>query len=236
MKKWFLLFTTLIFMTTSSYAVKYYGPALCNYPEYNCVKVGRGQTWQSMFPNPKERDIVQRINRTYNYLWAGKTIAIPRNLKYLTLFDVSPFPLKIKSDGARQIIVDQDKLAYAAYDKYGNLVIWGPIATGMNRCPRRNRSCLTITGVFHFFSKENKNCRSRVFPIGRGGAHMPYCMYFHKGFAMHGDSSIPGYRASHGCVRIFTRDAKWLNEHFVSLANDSTNQLGTKITILPVTQ
>ncbi len=236
MKKWLILPSMLVFLVTPSYAVTYYGPELCKYPQYSCVKVQRSQSWQSMFPDEKERDIVQRLNRNYNHLWAGKTIAIPKNLKYLSIFDVAPFPLKIKSDGEKQVIVDQDKLAWVAYDKYGNMVKWGPIASGSTKCSDSNRACLTMTGIFRFFSKENQNCRSNVYPIGRGGAKMPYCMYFHKGFAMHGSNDMPGYRASHGCVRMFTRDAKWLNQNFVELSNDSNNHLGTKVTIRPVTQ
>ena len=40
-------------------------------------------------------------------------------------------------------------------------------------------------------------------------------MFFHGGFALHGSYEVPGYHASHGCVRMFVNDAKWLNEEFV---------------------
>ena len=46
---------------------------------------------------------------------------------------------------------------------------------------------------------------------------MPYCMFFHTGFALHGSYEVPGYNASHGCVRLYKEDAKWLNEEFVEL-------------------
>ena len=65
---------------------------------------------------------------------------------------------------------------------------------------------------------------------------MPYCMYFHKGVALHGSEDIPGYRASHGCIRMFTRDAKWLNENFVESSNAERNHnLGTKVVVRPLT-
>ena len=82
-------------------------------------------------------------------------------------------------------------------------------------------------------AKKNSHCKSDVYPVGRGGAPMPYCMYFHKGFALHGSDDIPGYRASHGCVRMFTRDAKWLNEEFVEISNDENNHRGTKVIVRP---
>ncbi len=215
-------------------AANYYGTALCSYPDYQCIKVGSGQTWEKLFPDELQRDVVQRLNRTYNYLWAGKVIVVPRNLAEKNLLDFSPFPLTIKAEGEKQVIVDQDKLAWGAYDKEGKLVKWGPISSGRDRCPDAARSCRTMTGIFRFFSKENERCRSNVYPIGRGGAKMPFCMYFHKGFALHGSPDIPGYRASHGCVRMFTRDAEWLNHSFVDLSNDANHFLGTKVVIRPV--
>lgn len=210
----------------------YYGTALCGYAQYQCIKVERGQSWERLFPDEQQRDVVQRLNRTYNPIWAGKEIVVPKNLENITLLDVSPFPLTI-IDKEKQIIVDQDKLAWAAYDN-GQLIKWGPIASGRDRCPDAARSCRTMTGIFRFFSKENQQCRSDVYPLGKGGAKMPWCMYFHKGFALHGSDDIPGYRASHGCVRMFIKDAEWLNKEFVTTFNDKNNQLGTKVTIRPV--
>jgi lipoprotein-anchoring transpeptidase ErfK/SrfK len=51
-------------------------------------------------------------------------------------------------------------------------------------------------------------------------------MFFNKaGYAFHGSPKVPGQNASHGCVRIFTDDAKWLNENFV--------EIGTTVIINP---
>ena len=126
--------------------------------------------------------------------------------------------------------MDQDKLAWAAYDEKGYLVKWGPISSGRDRCSDSANSCRTLTGIFRVFSKENENCRSNTFD----GARMPYCMYFHKGFALHGSSDIPGFRASHGCVRMFVDDAKWLNHEFIDAGNKENGYLGTKVTVLPL--
>ena len=91
-----------------------------------------------------------------------------------------------------------------------------------------------MTGIFRVFSKENEHCKSDVYPVGKGGAKMPFCMYFHKGFALHGADDVPGYRASHGCVRMFVSDAKWLNESFVDIASDKNEYMGTKVVVRPV--
>lgn len=225
-----------LFTASSSFAGDsvYYGKGLCSQPQFECIKIKGGQTWQRLFPDERERDLVQRLNRTYNYLWAGKIIAVPKNLKEVTVLDLSPFPKKMDTKNEKQIIVDQDKLAWGAYDEKGNLVNWGPISSGVDKCPDSRRACRTMSGIFRVFSKEDSRCRSDVYPVGRGGAKMPYCMYFHKGFAMHGSNDMPGHRASHGCVRMFTRDAKWLNQEFVEISDEDNNQRGTKVIVRPV--
>ncbi|WP_131781301.1 L,D-transpeptidase [Legionella gresilensis] len=227
-----LVMITLLIPAFAVHATAYYGKGLCAYPQYECIKVGKGQTWEKLFPDEQQRDIVQRVNRSYNYLWYGKEIVVPRNLTNKTILDFAPFPLQIKPEGEKQVIVDQDKLAWGAYDAEGKLVKWGPISSGTDKCSDSSHSCRTMTGIFHFFSKENEKCRSNVYPIGKGGAKMPYCMYFHKGFALHGSDDIPGYRASHGCVRLFTQDALWLNHEFVDTSGP--NGLGTKVTVRPI--
>src|SRR3990167_10629266 len=85
----------------------YYGPSLCKHPQFDCIKVKSGQSWKSLFPDEQDRDLVQRLNRTYNYLCAGKVIVIPKNLKELTILDIAPFPKQMDVK-EKQIIVDQD--------------------------------------------------------------------------------------------------------------------------------
>lgn len=214
----------------------FYGAGLCNNPKFECMKVPVSQSWEKLFPDEAQRDLVQRINRSYNYLYAGKIIAVPKNLKDTDILEYAPFPKKVPAGDGKQIIVDQNKLAWGAYDANGELLKWGPIASGRSKCPDSNNACYTMTGVFRVFSKEDSRCKSDVFPIGKGGAKMPYCMYFHKGFALHGSDDMPGYRASHGCVRMFVRDAKWLNENFVDVTNESKHHPGTKVVVRPVQQ
>lgn len=215
-------------------AASFYGTALCNYPQYDCITVNSGESWENLFPDPVQRDLVQRVNRSYNSLWQGRIIAVPKNLAHINVFDIAPFPVKLEGETEKQIIVDQEKLAWGAYDAQGNLLWWGPISSGRDKCSDSNRSCRTLTGIFRVFSKENVKCTSDVFPIGKGGAKMPFCMYFHKGFALHGSDDIPGQRASHGCVRMFIQDAKWLNLNFVELSSERNNFMGTKVIVRPL--
>lgn len=233
-----LLLSFIFFSAQAADKPLYYGTGLCQYPQFECIKIKRGQSWKNLFPDEEQRDIVQRINRNYNYLWAGKTIAVPKELDKSTMMDFSPFPLRIEpEEPEKQIIVDQDKLAWGAYDEDGHLVRWGPISSGSDKCSDNSSpTCRTKTGIFRIFSKENQHCKSNVFPLGTGGAKMPYCMYFHKGLALHGSNDLPGHRASHGCIRMFTDDAEWLNKEFVELSNERNHFLGTKVIVRPITR
>jgi lipoprotein-anchoring transpeptidase ErfK/SrfK len=80
--------------------------------------------------------------------------------------------------------------------------------------------------------KKEKEYRSSIYPLNcikglkkgkRACAPMPYAMKFNwAGEAIHGSDNLPGFNASHGCVRVLEEDAKWIN-NFVDI--------GTKITI-----
>lgn len=244
MKKHMIIFSSILlilggFLAQASFAARdglnseYRAKGLCFKPGYHCIK--STGSWNKMFPDVVQRDIVQRVNRTNMNVWRGKTIAIPNDLKNITLLDVSPFPRQIDEKGNTMIIIDQDKLAWGAYSTNGDLVKWGPISSGQNYCSDIGRSCKTITGIFYMFNKKDSRCRSNVFPVGAGGARMPYCMFFYRGYAMHGSYEVPGYRASHGCIRLFKRDAEWLNRSFVELLNRDKGVKGTKVVVQKLT-
>jgi hypothetical protein len=200
-------------------AGKRYGERLCHQSDYFCFKVRYGESWYSLFPNPEERDIVKRINRMNIELRPGYVIAIPKNLERLTIYDVSPFPRYIQATGDKAIYVSQKDLAWGAYDEDGELVWWGPISPGQPNC--RANKCKTPSGSFRIIRKQDIDCVSTAFPRrsngDHGGAEMPFCMHFFRGYALHGSRTVPGYAASHGCVRMFIEDARWLNEEFIDL-------------------
>jgi hypothetical protein len=170
--------------------------------------------------------LVKKINRMNTPLHKGMVIAVPKDLSTANLMDFAPFPKKDTSSGTEFIRVDLSDLAWAAYDHDGNLVNWGPISGGKGYCPDTRKRCGTIKGTFTFYRKQGAGCVSSKYPIPRGGAPMPYCMHFKGGYALHGSPTVPGYNASHGCVRLFKEDAEWLNHNFVDTGY-------TKVTIQP---
>ncbi len=209
------LIAIFLFLFSGIVNAEIYGSRLCkNDPDYSCYVVHRGDSWDNLFRSARERDLVMRINRMNSRLHPGMRIAIP-NSDDLNPMDYSPVSLKINPPGRKVIMVYLNRLAFGAYDADGNLQYWGPVSGGRGYCPDVHRGCHTSTGVFSIYAKEGPGCKSRKFPVGRGGAPMPYCMYFHNGFALHGSpGEVPGYNASHGCVRLFVPDAEWLNEDF----------------------
>jgi len=106
---------------------------------------------------------------------------------------------------------------WAAYDSQGQLANSGPVSGGKSFCPDINKKCKTTTGTFTIYDKRGAKCKSKIFPVGKGGAPMPYCMFFHQGYALHGSNAVPNYNASHGCIRMKPTDAKWLHENFVNV-------------------
>ncbi len=210
-----------------------YGESLCNQTDYFCVKVNSGESWEKLFPNPEALDIVKRINRMNVRLRPGMVIAVPKNLDRLSIYDVAPFPRYIEGNNEKTIYVSQKQLAWAAYDESGELVWWGPISSGSDKCAGVYGGCVTPTGSFRIVRKQDIDCISTAFPRradgDNGGAVMPFCMHFFRGYALHGSNEVPGYRASHGCIRMFTEDARWLNEEFIDLPGGG--MLGTRVVI-----
>lgn len=208
-----IIIAILFFFNNIAYA-KGYGSQLCNTSsQYSCYVVKRGDTWQKLFPDPAERDLIMRINRMNTHLYSGLRITIP-NSNNTNLMDHSPLPEKITPYGRKIIIIDIDDLAFGAYDADGYLQHWGPISGGRGYCPDVGRRCMTPMGKFAIYQKRGAGCVSSKFPVGKGGAPMPYCMFFHGGYALHGSYTVPGYHDSHGCIRLFVNDAKWLNQNF----------------------
>ncbi len=201
----------------------------CKQAGFHCINIKSGDSWQKLFPDEKHRDVVKRVNRMNTRLRKGMRIAVPNNLPYTDRMDIAPFPQLINPPGRKLVVVDPKVLAWGAYNRQGELVHWGPASGGKNYCRDVRRGCRTVRGTYSFYHKRGAGCRSSKYPLRRGGAPMPYCMFFYKGYALHGSPVVPGYHASHGCVRLFNNDAKWLNTEFIDLP--SYKRRGTKIII-----
>jgi len=116
------------------------------------------------------------------------------------------------------VVVNPRKLTFAAYDARGDLVKSGRISAGMDWCSDVGRPCRTPVGKFRVFRIGSEDCISNTYPLDTGGgAPMPHCTFFTGGYALHGAYDVPNRNASHGCVRLRPRDAKWLYNNFTKM-------------------
>ncbi|MDR3478648.1 MAG: L,D-transpeptidase [Gammaproteobacteria bacterium] len=126
----------------------------------------------------------------------------------------------------KAVLVDPNVHAWGAY-RDGELIKAGLATAGSNWCPDLGRPCHTHAGTYRVNSLGSPNCKSSMFPIPKGGAPMPYCMFFNRNQALHGSGErevIEG-NISHGCVRMHVSDAEWLRYNFVNV--------GTKVIVKP---
>jgi len=107
------------------------------------------------------------------------------------------------------------QLTWYAFDPDGTIAASGRASGGQHYCADVGRGCKTPIGRFSVHRKGDVTCISNKYPLGGGGARMPYCMFFHGGYAIHGATNVPNYNASHGCIRVFPGDAAWLSQNFI---------------------
>lgn len=133
-------------------------------------------------------------------------------------------PRKITAQGERVFVFSPRLLRWAAYDSQGYRVAGGKANGGSSFCPELGRPCRTPLGSHRIQRTGTAACVSKEFPIGKGGAAMPYCMFFGGGNAIHGSPYISNKNTSHGCIRVYTDAARWLHRYFI--------RPGTKVIVL----
>lgn len=143
----------------------------------------------------------------------------------------SALPQFISPPGEKVIIVDPNVHAFGAYNADGKLLRTGLVTAGGRWCPDIHRSCRTRSGTFRIYSLGSGGCKSSKYPLPRGGAPMPYCMFFNKNQALHGSYNVVYGNVSHGCVRLHVGDAKWLRFNFVEGPNSVNGYRGTKVVV-----
>ncbi len=143
----------------------------------------------------------------------------------------APMPEYIKRPMEKVILINPAEHVWGAYSAQGKLIRWGIATAGADTCRDSNGSCRTKTGMFRIYSLGSSNCVSNKYPLGTGGASMPYCMYFYGSQALHGSYEVTYENSSHGCVRVHVDDAKWLRYHFVEAPNTSNQYRGTQVIV-----
>ena len=166
------------------------------------IKGGEGRKFLSQLKSEigeEKMAVLLKLNRLdAQHLRAGVTLVIPEQVDELSAF--SPFPPKVEtvSEIPKLFLVSLRVQAFGAYE-FGNLVRWGPVSSGKKATP-------TPAGLYHTNWK-SKATRSSI----NEDWLLPW--YFNldnqRGISFH-QYDLPGYPASHGCLRLLADDAAWI--------------------------
>lgn len=148
----------------------------------------------------EERYTILALNRLdMENAWRADTLMIPNKIE-TDFLKYSPFPrqLDIAKDVKKLVLFSYPIQAYAAYEN-GNLVKWGPSSMG-------KRAAKTKTGLM-FTNWKKELAISTVDSSWK----LPYNFNIHNtlGIGWH-QYDLPGYPASHSCLRLLMDDAKWM--------------------------
>ena len=181
--------------------------------------VKKGDTFEKLF-GEKWR-VIARFNRLdKDHLFAGQKIKVPVDLEQAAGYSPLPAFFEEAKNEEKFILVDLEEQWFGAYE-FGNLVFGGPISSAAPKCLDKRkfwRTCKTPTGDFKILAVDRDHYSSIYKdPTGKP-VPMPYAMMFYqssRGIAywLHG-GALPGYRASHGCIRLWKEDAQKLCEWF----------------------
>jgi len=175
--------------------------------------------------NEEEKDIILAINRiSSSVIRNGKVLVMPDTLIQQLLY-YSPYPDTLPDFDTlpKLILISLRIQAFAIYE-HGWLTRWGPVSSGKKSTP-------TPAGLFH------TNFKAKVKISSENSAWiMPWYFNFYarRGIAMH-QYHLPGYPASHACVRMQDKDAKWIfdwaDQWKVSARTGAVTSVGTPVII-----
>jgi hypothetical protein len=116
--------------------------------------------------------------------------------------ELSYSPLPIEYERAREkkkaIVVHLPQQVFGGYEQ-GRLVRWGPVSSGSAKSP-------TPQGQYHL----NWRSRGHQSTVDERWFLPWYFNFINKrGISFH-EFALPGYPASHSCLRLLKRDAMWL--------------------------
>lgn len=116
--------------------------------------------------------------------------------------------VRLRPEGDRVEIDLEKQVLYLVDDHKVQAVV--PVSSGnggtfVNYTGRSVRA-QTPEGQYSFYKERNYYHRSYL-----GAMYKPY--YFRGGYAIHGSPNVPGYPASHGCVRVTNDDMDYLREY-----------------------
>ncbi len=169
------------------------------------------------------RIVLQLNHMDSKFIHQGSVLIVPD--KFTNLMDISPFPAQITSAVSvpKLLLISQKVQSFGAYE-YGQLVRTGSVSSGKQSTP-------TPSKLF-FANWKGKEVISSV--SDEWLLKWNFNLDNFEGIGIH-QYEMPGYPASHSCVRLFESDAMWLYEWADQwiLSDDAQSRLaaGTPVVI-----
>jgi lipoprotein-anchoring transpeptidase ErfK/SrfK len=178
---------------------------------------------------PAQAALLEKLNRRdVEHLLRLKEMIVPSEWRAggADELDYSPLPATWAwaAPHAKVVVVSQPAQVFGAYEA-GRLVRWGPVSSG-------RKETATPPGIYSLTWKT----RSR-----RSTENQEWLLewYFNfinrRGISFH-KFDLPGYAASHACVRLLERDAQWLydwgEQWKISADGRDVRQPGSTVVIL----
>src|SRR6185503_11421202 len=193
---------------------------------FHTIRITNSQSLSSLKSTLGEQgiDLVFKLNRLDSkHVRKGTTLAVPD--APASLIALSPFPRELEMGVLlpKLILVSREAQAFGAYES-GKLVYWGPTSTG-------KKATQTPAGLYYTNWKK-KETRSTVNPAWI----LPWAFNLDnlQGIAFH-QYDLPGFPASHGCVRLLNQDAQWIygwaDTWILSKKDNSVVAYGTPVII-----
>lgn len=171
--------------------------------EYHTITLTEKPTEKSLslLVAPFPVQTILKINRIdLSSLKAGSVLVIPNTDDAVDEIDFSPFSRSITSLSSipKILLVSQEIQAFAAYE-YGSLVRWGPVSSGKKSTPTPSK--------LYFMNWKAKRAISTI----EDSWVLPWNFNLDNfaGISIH-QYQLPGYPASHSCVRLLEADAMWM--------------------------
>lgn len=150
--------------------------------------------------SPEEQYTILALNRLdIKHIGRADTLIIPEKIES-DFMAYSPYPATVEAikDIPKIIFFSYPIQAFGAYE-HGKLVYWGPTSMGAKIHP-------TPTGL-HFANWKGKQIVSTVNPKWK--LNWNFNIANKDGVGWH-EYDLPGYPASHSCLRLLGNQAKWL--------------------------
>lgn len=148
----------------------------------------------------------QPDENAYSGIWFNKQVSVPGE-QLATIFAEKPSNVLGQSTEEKWIEVDLSSQTLYAHEGEKTVYTF-PVSSGLPWLP-------TITGEFHVWAKllsQRMTGGSKADGTYYDLPNVPYIMYFHNGFGIHGTywHHDFGHPRSHGCVNMSIPDAKTL--------------------------